>query len=242
MHLALALLLAVSTPALAQEPPAGTPSEVDMARAKELFENGQMLSDEGHYEDAIVAWEESYRLSGYPDLLWNIAGAHEKLGSYKKALEVLNRYRAYAPATEREVLDRRLKALEERIAATPATTPPATTPVTTTTTTTTTPTVTTTLPVEPVLPPEKASSPLPFVFLGLGAAGLGFGAVEGFQAMGALGKVKELCQEEDGGYLCAEDAQPAVDKHGRTSTLSAVGVGAGAVLATLGVVTITARF
>lgn len=225
-------LAVVAKPAYAQETPAA--SDADMARAKELFENGQMLSDEGHYEDAITAWEESYRLSGYPDLLWNIAGAHEKLGNYKKALEVLNRYRAYAPASEREVLDRRLKALEERIASLP-----------TTTTTTTPPVVTTTLPTAPIVepaPPTKHRSPLPFVFLGLGAAGLGFGAVEGAQAMGALGTVKDLCKESDAGYLCTDDAQPAVDKHGRTSTLSAVGVGAGAALAAVGMVTIVARF
>jgi len=89
----------------------------DDNRARELFENGARLYDEGLYDDAITAWQEAYRLS--PDrhlLLFNMANAYERLGRYQEALDHLNRYRALAPKDERETLERRIRAIERRMA------------------------------------------------------------------------------------------------------------------------------
>ncbi|MCO4771969.1 MAG: tetratricopeptide repeat protein [Deltaproteobacteria bacterium] len=85
-------------------------------RARELFENGKRLYDEGLYKDAVAAWQAAYDLS--PDrhlLLFNIANAFERLGRYQEALDHLNRYRALAPADERETLERRMRSIERRM-------------------------------------------------------------------------------------------------------------------------------
>ncbi len=87
----------------------------DDSRARELYENGAILYEEGRYEDAIEAWQEAYRISKKPLLLFNIANAQERVGAWRDALESLNRYRAFAPADERDVLDRRMKNIERRV-------------------------------------------------------------------------------------------------------------------------------
>ncbi len=101
------LSLLMTEPALAQD---------SDARARELYENGAMLYEEGRYEDAIAAWEEAYDLSERAALLYNIANAYERIGDYEAALDALGRYRAFAPASERESLDRRLRNIESRMA------------------------------------------------------------------------------------------------------------------------------
>ena len=86
-----ALALTLSSSALAQAPSA------DTARAKELFDNGALLYDEGNYQAAILAFQESYNLSKAPVLLYNIANGYERLGDLKAARDTLNTYRAVAP-------------------------------------------------------------------------------------------------------------------------------------------------
>lgn len=106
----------------------------DDARAKELYQNGVVLFEEGRYEDAVTAWKAAYELSGRPALLFNLASAYERLGQWKQAWDVLNQYRAFARAEEREKLDRRIRNLRERIdaqqpeASPQAAAPPATEP------------------------------------------------------------------------------------------------------------------
>lgn len=109
---ALLLLSVCLQPLLAQ-----AQAEDDESRARELFQNGVILYEEAQYEDAIIAWREAYRLSEAPVLLFNISDAWERLGNLEEALSFLNRYRALAPADERETLDRRIRNLERRLAA-----------------------------------------------------------------------------------------------------------------------------
>jgi hypothetical protein len=217
-------------------PSGGAPSDADKARAKELFDNGQILYDEGRYDDAVTAWQESYRLSGYPDLLFNISNAYERAGKYTEALDTLNKYRAYASADERATLDRRIAGLQERkaaqdaeaarIAALQAQT------TTTTTTTTTTPT--------PTTPPPKTGGgvqALPIALLSTGAVGLGVGGVFAAGAAGAMGDIKDQCVPADGGgYLCPTAASTAADARGQKATISAVALGVGGAFAIGGVV------
>ncbi len=101
---------ALSTPARAE------PTEAEVQRAREIYENGQALYREGRYEDALVAFEEAYRLSERPGLLYNMASCSERLGDYRGALAHLNRYRVYATPDERVALERRLTNLELRLA------------------------------------------------------------------------------------------------------------------------------
>ncbi len=104
-------LLAAAPEALAQ---ASAPSEEALERGRELYHNGVVLYREGRYEEAILAWQEGYRLTERPGFLFNMANAYERLARYDDALGALSRYRAFAKAEEREALERRMRALEER--------------------------------------------------------------------------------------------------------------------------------
>lgn len=113
--LAVSLLLGVAgfgTAAHAQGQDSADDSDT---RARELFENGARLYDEGLYEDAIAAWQAAHDLSKKPLLLFNIANALERIGKYQQALDHLNQYRALAPSSERETLERRMRNIERRI-------------------------------------------------------------------------------------------------------------------------------
>lgn len=113
--LILALTMVGPATALAQDapPPAEDPA---MLRAKELYDNGTRLYEEGLYSEAIGAFEEAYRLSNRPLLMFNIANAYERLGKLQEAVDYLNKYRAFAAAEDRESLERRISALDRRLA------------------------------------------------------------------------------------------------------------------------------
>lgn len=87
----------------------------DDQRAREVYENGSTLYAEGLYEDAIAAFQESYRLAGVHELLLNIANCYERLQRYEDAIAVLNRYRAYAKPEERAQLKARIEAIRVRM-------------------------------------------------------------------------------------------------------------------------------
>jgi len=97
-----ALCAQMSVPAYGQEP--------EQARAKALYANGKMLFDEGRFNEAIKAWQEAHNLTKRPLLLYNIALAHEALGQFSEAIEVLFQYRIYAPKEEQPSL---LEKIEE---------------------------------------------------------------------------------------------------------------------------------
>lgn len=217
-----ALLSAGPLPAAAQSRP--DPNE---ERARELFQNGALLYEEGRYEDAIIAWQEAYRLSERAELLFNIANAQERIGRYQDALDTLSRYRAYAAADEREALDRRIRNLERRLAET-ATTTPAPAPA---------PTPAPVVVVQPAPAPAPAPAPtparsgvrvLPIALYGVGALGLGAGALFGLQASDARQEALALCVDGEGGLLCPDTASDALDRDARASLLADVGFGVGA--------------
>lgn len=209
----LAALAAVAPAAHAQD-------DATEARAKELYENGAALYEEGRYEEAILAWEEAYRLSSRPVLLFNIANAYERLGRYDEAIDALSRYRAFAKAEERESLDRRMQNLERRrdearaaAAATQVAQPTQPTPTPTT-----------------PAPAAKSGgpSPLPFVIMGAGVAGVGVGAVFGARSLSAGAEAEALCVGE--ALLCSSEAGPYLDSAKRSALIADVSLITGAVL------------
>ena len=101
-----------------EEPSAPEPepaADTSMAEAKRLYENGQRLYEEALYDEAILAFEESYALSKQPALLFNIANAQERMGDLAGAVKSLNKYRVNADAEEQTKLERRVSILEDRI-------------------------------------------------------------------------------------------------------------------------------
>lgn len=198
------LLFALWLATAAAEPPPPAPVAVDPAadaRARELFENGAALYEEGRYEDALAAWTEAWRLSGRPLLLYNIASAAEHLGRLEEAIDHLSRYRAYAPAEEQHALALRIAGLERRLAAQDPHVAP--------------------------LPPRRGLAPAPIALLGLGAASVATGTVFGFLAVDARADAAALCTTVGGVTRCPESAAGALARERRDALVADVSVGAG---------------
>jgi hypothetical protein len=79
--LTLPLLLLVGTPAWAQpRDDVRTAPPTRELKARELFQEGSLLYEQAHYDEAIDRFQEAYRLSARPGLLFNIAQAYRLKG------------------------------------------------------------------------------------------------------------------------------------------------------------------
>jgi tetratricopeptide (TPR) repeat protein len=63
-----------------EEAPVPTEPSSDEARARELFRQGSVYYEGAQYDEAIARFEEAYRLSARPALLFNIAQAYRQKG------------------------------------------------------------------------------------------------------------------------------------------------------------------
>ena len=178
-------------------------SDPDDTRARELYQNGAMLYEEGEYEQAIAAWEAAYDLSEEPLLYYNIANAYERLGLYDEAIDALARYRAFAPSEEREALDRRLRNLEKRRDDQASSSP-----------------------AEPL--PRLPSSDRNLgaaSLVGVGVVGLGTGAAMGLRSRSASNELSLVCV--DG--LCPTDSVDTLQTQRRSAVAADIGFVVGAV-------------
>lgn len=124
MRVAMAAWLTAGGIAHAQAPadPAPEPTEEPASpsredtKARELYELGASLYDGGRYELAIEAFREAHSLSGYPDLLFNIANAQERLGDLPGAIASLEAFRPDAPPEDWASIDGRIATLRNRVA------------------------------------------------------------------------------------------------------------------------------
>jgi tetratricopeptide (TPR) repeat protein len=110
--LAVALATGAARPVLAAP---SKPSAGDVQRAEELYDNGRKLYGEGSYAAAATAFEQAYELSGNIDMLYNAALAYDRADAFEQAISALDRYRALAPAGERDKLDERKRSLQVRL-------------------------------------------------------------------------------------------------------------------------------
>lgn len=109
----LAGLLAAPAPSLGA-PPASTPA----AQALVLGKRGDALFKASRYEEALAQYEEAWRLSPAPVLLWNRARCREELGRLDEALTLFEEVAlSDAPKARRRAAARRAKDLRDRIAA-----------------------------------------------------------------------------------------------------------------------------
>jgi tetratricopeptide (TPR) repeat protein len=96
--LAVAAALATATPARAQPVDGGaTPSESDVDIAKAHFATGQAYYEHGRFSDAAREFEEAYRLSGKPPLLYNVGKSYDGANDFARALAAYRRFLAAAP-------------------------------------------------------------------------------------------------------------------------------------------------
>ncbi|MEC7523325.1 MAG: hypothetical protein VYE22_25825 [Myxococcota bacterium] len=98
------------------EPRAAPPGEESEARA--LFEAGQSAFRDGRFEAALDRWQAAYALAHYPELLYNIATALDRLGRMEEAAA---RYRDFLEenpeAENRNYVRRRVEVIEAHLQA-----------------------------------------------------------------------------------------------------------------------------
>jgi len=106
-------------------PPAGA-SDRDQ-EARQRFQRGREAYEDGRYRDAWAEFHEAYRLSGRPELLFNVGQTADRLGREADAIKAFEMYLQRLPnAANRRDVENRLRALRERIEAAPAPPPAAT--------------------------------------------------------------------------------------------------------------------
>jgi tetratricopeptide (TPR) repeat protein len=93
--LAIALLAAVSAPAVAAPPATSAGNEVDIAKAH--FATGQAYYEHGRYVDAAREFEEAYRLSPRAPLLYNVGKSYDGANDLARALDAYRRFLEAAP-------------------------------------------------------------------------------------------------------------------------------------------------
>jgi len=174
-------------------------------RAREFYEKGVILYDEGRYEDAVLAWPESWNPSEDPVVLYNVANAQERLGLWREALDTLNQYRVYAKPDERERLDRRIANLERRLAEEQQASPPVVAPIDEEPEATTAPASSTTTQRER----EPGGWLMPTAYA-VGGAGVITGTIFAVRAGGARQDANSACQTVDGQLLCSSAAEDAL--------------------------------
>lgn len=210
-------------------------AEADRA-AKQLYKDGDMHYAAGRYEKALENFSQAYELSGRPDLLFNIANVHERLGDYLAAAESLRTYVSLPTATDVSSINERIKRLElnaeeqqkrDNINVQP--TPDSVSPQ---------PLQSAAAPVagNPLVVQKTASpkvespSRVPAVLVtGLGLALIGGGVTSGVLASNAGSDAEALCSNG----ICSQAAQSDIDSQKRFALISDISVGLG--IATVGV-------
>lgn len=88
-------------------------ADTDDERARVHFESGRAYYEQAQYEDAVREFQESFDLSGRPELLLNISNAQERALHYQEAIEAAEHYLAVVPnAEDRKTVEQRIASLE----------------------------------------------------------------------------------------------------------------------------------
>jgi tetratricopeptide (TPR) repeat protein len=92
-------------------------SESDLAETH--FKAATAYYNQGKYAKALEEFNEAYRLMPLPEITFNIAQCHERLGDIEKAIEVYNKYIEEKPdAKDLQAVKDKIVSLEERLEST----------------------------------------------------------------------------------------------------------------------------
>jgi tetratricopeptide (TPR) repeat protein len=192
----------------AAEPPL---SSGDEEAAKAHFLAGSAYYEQANYIDAVREFNEAFRLSQRPDLLYNIALAYERLEKWDNAIYALKRYLRDKPdAQDRKTIQTRIDNMEKKKAAALAVAAP---------------------PPPALPPPAPAPKPRHVASLVVGSVGLGalVAAIgTGVSALQIKDDLEMVCRRQ----LCPTSQQAQSEKGYAlaVSTDVLIGVGAAAVL------------
>jgi tetratricopeptide (TPR) repeat protein len=89
-------------------------AQSDDERARVHFEAGRSYYEQARYDDAAREWQQSFELSGRPELLLNISQAQERALRYDDAIGAARQYLVLLPeASDRKTVEDRIVNLEE---------------------------------------------------------------------------------------------------------------------------------
>lgn len=89
-------------------------AQTDDERARTHFEAGRSYYEQAQYEDAAREFQESFDLSGRPELLLNISRAHERALHYDDAIGAARRYLEIVPnADDHKTIEDRIVSLQQ---------------------------------------------------------------------------------------------------------------------------------
>lgn len=89
-------------------------AQTDDERARTHFEAGRSYYEQARYEDGAREFQESFDLSGRPELLLNISQAEERALHYDAAITAAERYLDVVPnATDRKTVEERIASLQK---------------------------------------------------------------------------------------------------------------------------------
>jgi tetratricopeptide (TPR) repeat protein len=229
-----------------QKPGDGAQSSKD-TRARELWTRGNHLFEEGKYEEALAAFEESYGLSKRPGTLVALANTYELLGRLDAAITTLRQYQPDAPPDEVEVIRKRISSLERRARRQGADSGSATDPKpdpkpdsTSGQTSGQTPDPTS----DPTLGQVSESGqtaprqrPLgAWIVTGAGGAVVAVGLGLGLAASSTRSDIDARCGSYQGQTYCPIDVEPLIDRQRRLALGADIAVGVGLATVAAGVV------
>jgi hypothetical protein len=94
-------------------PPSEPAPPIDRTAANAAFHEGLRAFNLGQWEEAVAGFEKSYKLSGDPSLLFNVAQAQRLAGHRKEALIAYKAYLRENPDTpHRELVEAKMRELE----------------------------------------------------------------------------------------------------------------------------------
>jgi hypothetical protein len=230
LGLGIVLVAATAAPVRAQS---------DDERARTHFEAGRSYYEQSQYEDAVREFQESFDLSGRPELLLNISQAEERSLHYADAISAAQRYLELVPnADDRKTIEDRIASLQELKrryeqagpaplappgSAAPGAATPGTAPATPGT-----PPPTAAEPGSAPHAPEVATGPRPdstnrftipsIVLMGAGGAALVGALVTGLVAHADYRSLERQCS----GNLCPPSARDELDEGKTLSVVSTV--------------------
>lgn len=187
--------------------------------ARKFFEAGEQNYAAGRYPDAINNYRRAHELSGKPELLFNLANAHERNGTYAEAARALSEYVVHAPSWDRVALEQRIASLKARAEAqegqrTELEELRAYRARTSTRLR--------------LIDQEEGTSSWPaYAVAGVGAGLLIASLVTGLLAQRSGRQAEDGCREGASGTLCISSAAPALDEERRFSLASDVLLGLG---------------
>jgi tetratricopeptide (TPR) repeat protein len=209
----------------------------DHERAHTVFLSGKQFLEESNYEKAISYFKDAYSIDcSVHAILPIIATAYERKGDKAEAIRALGEYLGRAPnAPDHVVIEHRIRNLKDQLAREqPAPSPP---PTTTSPASPAPPPSTATIPPAAVPPapaapplvspeggPEGSQSPMPWVFVGVGGAGVVAGVILMIVGAGEISSAETGCGVTH--HNCATKDDVNKGNNGRTHEIAGEVVGA----------------